>query len=57
MQYGKPIIVRVGEMTSGKKGLVKTVVREIQKSVWGYIPTLGKFKEGHANTSFVTHSG
>ena len=57
MQFGKPVIRRVGEMTSGINGLVKTGVREIQRKVWGYLPQLEKFKEGHANTSFMTHSG
>jgi carotenoid cleavage dioxygenase-like enzyme len=57
MQYGKPIMIRVGEMTSGINGLIKTGVREIQTKIWGYVPTLEKYKEGHANTSFITHSG
>ena len=55
LEYGEPVNIRFGELQSGLSGLVKTGVYEIYKRI-GYKPVLEKYKDGPANTAFVTHA-
>ena len=51
----KPIAIRVNEIQSGMAGLMKVAIHELYAAI-GYLPKLEKFKEGNANTAFITHA-
>jgi carotenoid cleavage dioxygenase-like enzyme len=55
VKRNKPVVLRVSELQSGFSGLIKMGIHELYKSI-GYHPEFETFKDGNANTAFVTHA-
>lgn len=55
MKKNKPLTIRTGEFTQGPLSLYKAMLLKLYQAI-GYYPQIEKFKEGPANTAFVTHA-
>jgi carotenoid cleavage dioxygenase-like enzyme len=55
LKHGKPLALRVGEFSQGFFSLWKMMIYQFYKVI-GYHPDFEKFKDGPANTAFVTHA-
>jgi hypothetical protein len=55
MKSNKPLTIRTGEFNHGPISLYKAMLMKLYQKI-GYHPEIEKFKEGPANTAFVTHA-
>lgn len=55
LKNNKPITIRTGEFNHGILSLYKAMLMKFYQAV-GYHPKIDKFKEGPANTAFITHA-
>lgn len=55
LKHNKPLVLRFGEFSEGFVSIWKMMLMEFYKTI-GYQPDFEKFKDGPANTAFVTHA-